>query len=228
MLTLNQVKSKSAARIAGLHPVLRAAANELIERSYAKGIPILITQGTRTIAEQNALYAQGRSKPGPIVTNARGGASYHNYGLAIDFALLLPSGDAVSWDMKRDGDKDRTADWNEVVNEAKKLGFRWGGDWKTFKDYPHLQMTFGLTIKDLRAGKRPTAQQVSEMLKRIKGGDDKVDTDVKVTVTLNGRKLTEGIVEDNTTYVPVRILAEALGAKVTYDPGTNTVDIVSE
>jgi peptidoglycan L-alanyl-D-glutamate endopeptidase CwlK len=132
MLTLYEVKAKSATRLKGLHPVVMAAATALIERCYARGVHIIITQGLRTIAEQDALYAQGRSKPGPIVTNARGGYSYHNYGLAVDFALMLPNGTSVSWDMKRDGNDNRTADWQEVIQEAKKLGFEWGGDWTSF------------------------------------------------------------------------------------------------
>ncbi|MBW4083542.1 M15 family metallopeptidase [Paenibacillus sp. S150] len=159
-LTLDQVKLKSQARLVGLHPVLVAATVALIERCYARGVNIVITQGLRTIAEQDALYAQGRTKPGAIVTNAKGGYSYHNFGLAVDFALLLPDGSSVSWDMNRDGDGDKTADWSEVVQEAKALGFAWGGDWTTFKDYPHFDMTFGLTTAELRAGLEPTAKQV--------------------------------------------------------------------
>lgn len=112
---------------------MAAGANVLIQQSHARGVPIVITQGLRTIAEQNALYAQGRSKPGPIVTNAKGGTSYHNYGLAFDFALLLPNGTSLSWDINRDGDKDKTADWQEVVQEAKRLGLEWGGDWTSLK-----------------------------------------------------------------------------------------------
>lgn len=204
MLTLEQVREKSAARLTGLHPVLAASANALIQRSYARGVPIVITQGLRTIAEQNALYAQGRSKPGPIVTNARGGTSYHNYGLAFDFALLLPDGTQISWDTNRDGDKDKLADWQEVVQEAKQLGLEWGGDWKSFRDYSHLQMTFGLTTNQLRAGKRPTTAQVNEALKKIAGEDDQVNKDVKVTITFNGKKLTEGVLDTGVTYVPVR------------------------
>lgn len=228
MLTLDQVKDKSAARLNGLHPVLVASAKALITRSYVIGVPIVITQGLRTIAEQNALYAQGRSKPGPIVTNAKGGTSYHNYGLAFDFALLLPNGTTISWDMNRDGDKDKAADWREVVGEAKELGLEWGGDWTSFKDYSHLQMTFGLSIDQLRAGKRPTVQQVNEALSRINGGDDEVNKDVKVTIVLNGSKLTDGVLDAGTTYVPVRALAEALGAKVTYDAVSKTVNIVKD
>lgn len=225
MLTLDEVRSKSAARLGGLNAAVLAGANALIQRSYAQGIPIVITQGVRTMAEQNALYAQGRSKPGSIVTNARGGFSYHNYGLAIDFALLLPDGRSVSWDMKRDGNQSNVPDWQEVVREAKGLGFEWGGDWTSFKDYPHLQMAFGLTIDQLRAGQRPSAQQINVALSVISGGDNGVNKDITVSILLNGKKLTDGVLDTGTTYVPVRALAEALGAKVTYDAATKTVNI---
>lgn len=228
MLTLDQVKTKSAGWLGNLHPAVLAGATELIRRSYARGIPILITQGMRTIAEQNALYAQGRTRKGSIVTNARGGSSYHNYGLAIDFALLLPDGKSVSWDINRDGDGDKIADWQEVAQEAKKLGFEWGGDWSSFRDYSHLQMSFGLTTAELRAGKHPTVQQVKDALSRISGGDQEVKTDIQVNITLNGQKLTTGVLDSVTTYAPVRAIAEALGAKVTYDPVSKTVNLVKE
>lgn len=166
-LTLEQVKAKSAARLEGLQPVIKAAAEALIERSYARGVQIIITQGLRTIAEQDALYAQGRTKPGSIVTNARGGYSNHNFGWAIDFALLLPDGRTVSWDTLRDDDKDSLPDWSEVVEEAKKLGFEWGGDWRTFKDLPHLQMVFGLTTTQLRIGRQPTSAQIAAVERNL-------------------------------------------------------------
>jgi peptidoglycan L-alanyl-D-glutamate endopeptidase CwlK len=172
MLTLDQVKSKSSTRLIGLHPVVLAAATALIERCYARGVPILITQGLRTIAEQDALYAQGRTKPGNIVTNAKGGTSYHNFGLAIDFALLLPDGKQVSWDLKRDGDGDKVADWTEVVQEAKALGFEWGGDFVSIKDAPHFQITFGMTTSQLRAGAKPSEiamAKVTAIIDRLKG-----------------------------------------------------------
>ncbi|MEK5030805.1 M15 family metallopeptidase [Paenibacillus sp. FSL R7-0302] len=228
MLTLEQVKQKSAARLAKLHPAVLAGANELIRRSYNRGVQILITQGMRTIAQQNELYAQGRTKKGDIVTNARGGDSFHNYGLAIDFALLLPDGRNVSWDMNRDGDGDKVADWQEVVQEGKKLGFEWGGDWTSFKDYAHLQMSFGFSIQDLKAGRRPTAQQSAAALSRITGGEPEVNKDIPVNITLNGKKLTTGVMDDAVTYAPVRAIAEALGAKVTYNASSKTVNIVKE
>lgn len=161
MLTLDQVKLKSQSKLVGLQPLIVAATVALIERCYSRGVPIVITHGLRTYAEQDALYAQGRTKPGVIVTNARGGYSNHNFGWAIDFALLLPDGRTVSWDTLRDGDKDSLPDWSEVVEEAKKLGFEWGGDWWTFKDMPHLQMVFGLTTTQLRMGQKPTNAQIA-------------------------------------------------------------------
>lgn len=137
-----------------LHPVVEERADELVRRAAAKGIDVIITDGFRTIEEQDELYAQGRTKPGRIVTTVKGGESYHNYGLAVDFAIRLPSGKVI-WDLKYDGNKNGKADWFEIVAIAKELGFTWGGDWEDFKDFPHLQMDFGLTIEDLKRGKRP-------------------------------------------------------------------------
>lgn len=178
MLILDQVKNKSSARLIGLHPVVLAATTVLIERCYARGVPILITQGLRTIAEQDALYAQGRTKPGSIVTNAKGGTSYHNFGLAIDFALLLPDEKQVSWDLKRDGDGDKVADWMEVVQEAKAIGFEWGGDFVSIKDAPHFQMTFGLTTSQLRAGAKPSEIAMAKAAAIIDRLKEEVDEDM--------------------------------------------------
>lgn len=169
-LTLDNVRAKSAAKLIGLLPVVAAASNVLIERCYNRDVPIVITQGLRTYAEQDALYAQGRSTPGAIVTNARGGYSNHNFGVAIDFALLLPDGRSCSWDTKRDGDRDGVADWNEVVEEAKRLGFEWGGDWRTFTDLPHFEMTFGISTAAYRGGQRPTAAQIAAAYAKINEG----------------------------------------------------------
>lgn len=141
-----------------LHPEVEEAKNELINRAKDKGITVVITDGHRSIERQNELYEQGRSNEGSVVTNADGGESYHNYGLAIDFALKTNRGDVV-WDTTRDGNGNGKADWMEVVSIAKDLGFEWGGDWSSFKDYPHLQMDFGLSIRELQYGKRPKIEK---------------------------------------------------------------------
>ena len=109
---------------------------------------VRIVQGYRTFAEQAAIYAQGRTKPGKIVSNASPGSSYHNYGLAIDFALLV-DGKEISWDTAKDWDGDRVADWMEVVKVFKAAGWIWGGDFKSIKDMPHLEKSFGFSWRKL-------------------------------------------------------------------------------
>lgn len=142
-----------------LHPLVRREVIETIEAIEA-GLPptvkIRIVQGLRTIAEQDAIYAQGRTKPGAIVTHAKGGSSFHNYGLAFDFAIMYDkdgngSFEALSWDINYDFDKDGVKDWQEVVKAFKAKGWKWGGDWTNSKDNPHLEKTFGYTWRDLYA-----------------------------------------------------------------------------
>lgn len=137
-------------RIDKLHPKIRNEVRYLVEKANAQLIKhseIRIVQGLRTFSEQNALYSKGRTTAGPKVTNAKGGQSLHNYGLAIDFCLLI-DGKEISWDLKKDWDGDKVADWMEVVKIFKDAGYEWGGQWK-FKDNPHLQKVFGYTWQDL-------------------------------------------------------------------------------
>ena len=128
-----------------LHPVLRNQAQSLYEeanRLLTGRADMLIVSTLRTFAEQDELYAQGRTKPGKRVTNAKGGQSLHNYGVAIDFALLI-DGKTASWEDLKDFDGDRKADWMEIVEVFEQAGWEWGGRWKGFVDKPHLQKTFG-------------------------------------------------------------------------------------
>lgn len=138
---------KSEAKLSDINPTLREKAVRLIEQSYAEGIWILITQGLRTIAEQNALYAQGRTTSGKVITNARGGYSYHNFGLAFDFAVYNPDGKTINWTVD--------SKWKRVGALGKALGLEWGGEFRSIVDYPHFQLTFGLSTAQLRAGKTP-------------------------------------------------------------------------
>ncbi|MFD1134741.1 M15 family metallopeptidase [Paenibacillus urinalis] len=167
MAALAELKARSAAYLVGLLPAVKLAAEKLIERCYSEGVEIRLTAGYRSAAEQQRLYEQGRTKPGPIVTNAKPGQSNHNYGLAIDF-VLVQSG----YSMSSDDDHDGIADWAEVVAQAKLLGFSWGGDWITFKDYPHFEMMFGLSLSQLQAGIRPTWQQQQAVINRIQGMEE--------------------------------------------------------
>jgi peptidoglycan LD-endopeptidase CwlK len=131
----------------GMNPIVKKSALELVRRAYAEGINAQISHGMRTYAQQNALYAQGRTKPGSVVTNARGGYSNHNFGLAVDYFLTNNEGTKAIWSVN--------SDWRRVAAIGKSLGFSWGGDWTSFRDYPHLEMTGGLSTAQLRAGRRP-------------------------------------------------------------------------
>ncbi len=139
----------SIQRIAKIHPKLRSEAATILLEIQAKGIDIRITQGLRTIAEQDALYAQGRTKPGAIVTKAKGGNSMHNFGLAVDFCLLHKDG-TISWNMNEDLDKDGKKDWMEVVETFKAHGWTWGGDFKSILDTPHFEKTFGYLLEQIK------------------------------------------------------------------------------
>lgn len=137
-----------------VHPVVAKKSRELVAAASEIDIDIVITDSFRSFDKQNSLHQQGRNTEGNIVTYAEGGESYHNYGLAIDFALKLDDGSVV-WDIERDNNDNGRSDWFEVADIGKDLGFDWGGDWNSFKDYPHLEMTFGLSIRELKKGWRP-------------------------------------------------------------------------
>lgn len=132
-------------RILELHPDIRIAVAEYINVMDTKyGMKVRVTGNPyRTFDEQDELYAQGRTKPGKIVTNARAGESYHNYGLAVDVVEIKPQ-----FGYDKGYDKNR---WDLIGKEAKAMGFEWGGDFKSFVDKPHLQMTFGYTESQLLA-----------------------------------------------------------------------------
>lgn len=127
-----------------LHPKLRDIAMKAYNEAVGAtptGVHPIITQGYRTFAESDKLYQQGRTTPGEIVSNAKAGQSFHNYGCAIDFCLVINGKE--SWKVDDN--------WMKVVTIFKSHGFEWGGDWKSLKDYPHLQMRFGYTWRQLLA-----------------------------------------------------------------------------
>jgi len=120
--------------IAALHPAIRKKAKLLVDSAYTLGYKVRITSGLRSWKEQKKIYAVGRTtgKKGSIISKARPGRSYHNYGLAIDLFTYNP------YSLKKNKWTYHTPD--AVVTIAKKIGFSWGGDFPgTFKDYPHLQ-----------------------------------------------------------------------------------------
>ena len=127
-------------RIQSLHPSIRMQATDFIKEanSNSDGTLIRVAQGFRTYAEQDALYAQGRTTSGNKVTNAKGGYSNHNFGLALDIVGIT------------NGKIDYNLDWKSLSTLGKSKEFEWGGDWK-FKDKPHFENMFGKSLKELRA-----------------------------------------------------------------------------
>lgn len=145
----------SLIRAKQLHPKISDEVIDLIEKiEFSNPFAVRIIQGLRTFEEQQSLYEQGRTKPGQVVTNSRPGLSFHQYGLAIDFAILYDKDgngtyEALSWDINYDFDKDGVKDWQEVVKVFKANGYTWGGDFHSITDHPHLEKGFGYTIRQL-------------------------------------------------------------------------------
>ena len=98
-------------------------------KAAANGITIKVISGLRTYAEQDDLYAQGRTKPGNIVTNAKGGYSNHNFGIAFDVGVFEGSSYL-----------DESPKYKAVGVLGTDLGLEWGGNWKTIQDEPHFQL----------------------------------------------------------------------------------------
>lgn len=115
-----------------LHPAFRSLIEQAIAWAAARGVTLVPVQGTRTEEEQRALYNQGRSAGGSIVTNAGPGQSLHNYGVAVD---LVPAELVNTPDWSPDSPL-----WNVVGQAADAVGLEWGGNWDSFVDRPHVQM----------------------------------------------------------------------------------------
>ena len=137
--------------VSQLHPELQKKVVKLRKECLKAGIKIKIGECFRTVAEQNALYAKGRTAPGYIVTNAKGNSysSMHQWGVAFDFFLDMD----VDKDGKTSDDafNNATKLFNKVGAIGKKLGLEWGGDWKSIKDLPHFQLPdWGSTASQLK------------------------------------------------------------------------------
>lgn len=137
--------SRTERNIATLQSDAQVAARRslsAIRGALAAGTEARIISGTRTYAEQNALFRQGRfGNPPPKVTNARGGESWHNFGLAWDIGLFR-NGVYLESDVP----------YEPLGVHGKVPGVAWGGDWTGFKDRPHYQFgTAGQTVSAARA-----------------------------------------------------------------------------
>lgn len=132
----------SSRKITDLHPDLQPLCLAFLGRCAEAGIPVMLTCTYRSQAEQDALYAQGRSTPGKIVTWTR--TSRHSSTLdgkpaATAFDIAVLSNGKPTWDIKVDVNNDNQSDYKEVGEIGSRLGLEWGGRWKS-PDYPHFQL----------------------------------------------------------------------------------------
>ena len=133
-----------------LHPVCKAKAEKFLELAKQSGIDLLVTSTYRDNESQAVLYAQGRTKPGLIVTNARPGQSWHNWRCAFD-VVPIRNGKPVWNTTGPDGDL-----WRRVGELGESVGLEWAGRWTgKLREFAHFQYTGGLTLAQLQSGKVP-------------------------------------------------------------------------
>jgi len=129
--------------LSDLDPIARELCMKWIGACHTEGIDVLVYCTYRDEAEQNSLYAEGRTKPGKISTNAKGGESFHQYRCAWDCVPVVNG--KAQW-----GAKDTYKRMGEL---AKQFGIEWAGEWVSFKETAHFQVTKGMKLADFKAGK---------------------------------------------------------------------------
>ena len=132
--------------ISDLVPEMQPLAQQFVDNCHVAGVEVIIDQTLRTFAEQDALYAQGRTAPGNIVTYAKGGQSWHNFGRAFDAVPLRQDRSGrVWWDAPMDV-------WLTMGATGERLGLTWGGRWpKPKTDIDHWELTGGMTLEQALA-----------------------------------------------------------------------------
>ena len=193
-----------------LHPELQVKARKLIELTKQKlGLNIIISETFRTKAEQNALYAKGRTAPGSVMTKVQFPYSLHNWAIAFDIAVIING--KANWDLQY---------YKKIAPIGKSLGLESGGDWKSFKDWPHYQLP-GYSVSAL-LNKYKTPENFISLFTKANINDTKKEEDNvagfegDAVVKFEGKELKSGIL-DGRTYVELRSLAEMLGLIVGWD-----------
>lgn len=121
--------------LCGVNPTVAAMTRAAAEILAGEQTFVRVVSGLRTAKQQEALFAQGRTEPGSIVTYARAGESMHNYGLAVDVVpFLVGHSGQLNW-------SPATPQFRLMVDAFKRVGFSWGGDWQELKDFDHFQLS---------------------------------------------------------------------------------------
>ena len=126
----------SEARLQLVWPTLSDKIHTMYDMLIQEGIDIRVVQGLRTWSEQDALFAQGRTTPGRIVTNCKGGQSFHNFGLAVD---CVPSQFSSDQPYNPDWNPNHSS-WKRMEAVGLSLGLTVGANFRTFPDNPHFQI----------------------------------------------------------------------------------------
>lgn len=134
----------SSKSLSSLNPHVETLARKFLALTQANHLNVHVTTAFRSWDEQDKLYAKGRTAPGPVITNAQGGNSYHNWGLAFD-AAPFEHGHVSSHNEK----------FIKMGQLGQQVGLKWGGTFKSILDMPHFQYNFGLNTWDLLDGVRP-------------------------------------------------------------------------
>lgn len=138
-------------KLEDLDPFVATLARQFLAACKEAGIDVTVTSTYRDNESQTALYAQGRTAPGKIVTNAKAGYSAHNFKCAFD---VVPTRNGVAvWGTSGEDGKL----WARIGKIGQECGLEWGGAWTSFKDMPHFQYTGGHTLAQLRAGAKLVA-----------------------------------------------------------------------
>lgn len=122
----------SKARLQLINPRLAKLIEQMAEMLALENIEFRVTQALRSWDEQEKLFAQGRTAPGKIVTQAPGGHSWHNFGLAVDLAIIEAG--AIDWNASHPS-------WQRMIQVGEMLGLLSGSTFRTFPDNPHFQLT---------------------------------------------------------------------------------------
>lgn len=184
-----------------LHPELQKKIAQLQELCKAQGITIGISECLRTKAEQDALYAKGRTTGGSIVTNCKGStySSMHQWGVAFDFYLKVDvDGDGTVSD---DAFNDATGLFETVGKIGQSIGLEWGGSWKSFKDRPHFQLPdWGSTASKLKKMYETPEKFMATWNTAENKSETKVDQTAVVQNVTASKNKTEAAQSKNATY----------------------------
>ena len=191
------------------HPQLQLLAKKLITECKKQGLIVKLGECFRSVAEQDALYAQGRTTKGSIVTNARGTSysSMHQWGVAFDVIRNDGKGaynDSDNW-------------FSKEAKIGKSLGLEWGGDWTSPIDKPHFQLP--------QWGSTPTKlKKLYGNVNNFKKTWNQEEKIVKQNIKINGKiKAVDAINRDGYTYVKIRSLSDILN--INYDKETKIITI---